>query len=75
MARRTGEIGIRMASGARRETVVRMVLRDILVPAAAGPAIGLPVALGTSKIIESLIFGVKPGDPFALTAALTMDGK
>jgi predicted lysophospholipase L1 biosynthesis ABC-type transport system permease subunit len=69
VARRTGEIGIRMALGAQRGTVVWMVLRDVLVLAVLGLAISLPVAMGTSKLIESLLFGVKPGDPLAMAAA------
>jgi len=72
VARRTSEIGIRMALGARRETVVWMVLRDVLILAIIGLAIGLPVALGASKVIQSLLFGVKPGDPWSLVAALTI---
>jgi predicted permease len=72
VARRTSEIGIRMALGARRETVVWMVLRDVLLLAIIGLAIGLPVALGASKVIESLLFGVKPGDPWSLVSALTI---
>jgi ABC-type antimicrobial peptide transport system permease subunit len=61
-----------MALGARRETVIRMVLRDVLMMAVAGLAIGLPAALGASKLIESLLFGVKPSDPWALAAALAI---
>jgi len=72
VARRTSEIGIRMALGARRETVVWMVLRDVLLLAIIGLAIGLPVALGASKVIQSLLFGVKPGDPWSLVSALTI---
>jgi macrolide transport system ATP-binding/permease protein len=72
VARRTSEIGIRMALGARREAVIRMVLRDVLMMAITGLAIGLPAALGASKLIESLLFGVKPGDPRALAAALAI---
>jgi ABC-type antimicrobial peptide transport system permease subunit len=72
VARRTSEIGIRMALGARRETVVWMVLRDVLVLAIAGLGIGLPAALGASKLVESIIFGVKPGDPWALAFALAI---
>jgi predicted permease len=70
VARRTREIGIRMALGARRETVVWMVLQDVLLLAIIGLAIGLPMALGASKVIESLLFGVKPGDPWSLVSAL-----
>ena len=72
VARRTSEIGIRMALGARRETVVWMVLRDVLMLAIIGLAIGLPIALGASKVIESLLFGVKPGDLWSLVSALTI---
>jgi macrolide transport system ATP-binding/permease protein len=70
VARRTGEIGIRMALGAQRGTVVWMVLRDVLILAILGLAISLPLAFGASKLIESLLFGVKPGDPIALAAAV-----
>jgi ABC-type antimicrobial peptide transport system permease subunit len=72
VARRTREIGIRMALGARRATVGWMVLRDVLMLAIVGVAIGLPAALGASKVIESLLFGVRPGDPWALAAALSI---
>ena len=72
VARRMGEIGIRMALGAQRGTVVWMVLRDVLVLAFLGLAISLPVALGASKFVESLLFGVKPGDPWAMMAAMAI---
>jgi macrolide transport system ATP-binding/permease protein len=72
VARRTGEIGIRMALGAQRGPVLWMVLRQVLVLAAVGLAISLPVALGTSKFVESLLFGMKPNDPLALALAVTI---
>ena len=72
VARRTGEIRIRMALGAQGGTVVWMVLRDVLILAILGVAIGLPAAMGASKLIESLLFGVKPGDPRALAAAVAI---
>jgi macrolide transport system ATP-binding/permease protein len=72
VARRTGEIGIRMALGARRGTVLWMVLRDVLILVIPGLAISLPVALGASKILESLLFGVKPGDPRAIAVAVAI---
>src|SRR5215472_11940721 len=72
VARRTTEIGIRMALGARPKAVVWMVLRDALMLAIVGLAIGLPMALGASKVIDSLLFGVKPGDPWSVVSALTI---
>jgi macrolide transport system ATP-binding/permease protein len=72
VARRTSEIGIRMALGARRDNIVWMVLRDVLMLAIIGLAIGLPMALVASKVIESVLFGVKPGDPWSLVSGLTI---
>jgi ABC-type antimicrobial peptide transport system permease subunit len=72
VARRTGEIGIRMALGAPRSIVIRMVLRQVFILAAVGLAIGLPTALVTSKFVESFLFGMKPNDPLALTLAVTV---
>jgi ABC-type antimicrobial peptide transport system permease subunit len=69
VARRTGEIGIRMALGAQRGAVVWMVLRQALVLAIAGLATGVPIALGTSKFIESFLFDVKPNSPASVLAA------
>jgi macrolide transport system ATP-binding/permease protein len=75
VARRTGEIGIRMALGAQRGGVVRMVLGEVLAMAAVGLAIGMGAALATSKFVESFLYGMKPNDPLALTAAaLTLLG-
>jgi ABC-type antimicrobial peptide transport system permease subunit len=69
VARRTGEIGIRMALGAQRGAVVWMVLRQALALAFVGLAIGAPTALGLSKFVESFLFGVKPNSPAALVLA------
>jgi macrolide transport system ATP-binding/permease protein len=70
VARRTGEIGIRMALGAQRGVVVRMILRQVLVLAAVGLAIGLPAAAGASKLVQSFLFGVRANDPLTLTSAV-----
>jgi len=59
-ARGTGQIGIRMALGAQRRAIVWMVLREVLLFAAVGLAISVPVALGTSRLVASLLFGIKP---------------
>jgi predicted permease len=72
VARRTGEIGIRMALGAQRAVVVRMILRQVLVLAAMGLAIGLPTALGASKLVQSFLFGMTANDPIALTGAVAI---
>jgi len=67
--RRTGEIGIRMALGAQRGSVMRMILRQVLLLAAAGLAIGTAIALDTSKFVKSFLYGVQSNDPVAMTAA------
>jgi predicted permease len=73
VARRTGEIGIRMALGAQRGRVVWMILREVVLLAAVGLAISVPTALAASKLVESFLFGMKPNDPAALIAsALTL---
>jgi len=72
VARRTREIGIRMALGARRGAVVWMVLRDVLLLTGMGLLISVPAALGASKLIESMLFGVKSGDPASMAAAIAI---
>jgi predicted permease len=69
IARRTSEIGIRMALGAKRGRVIWMVLRDVVLLAVAGLAISIPAALAASKLVQSLLFGIKPNDPTALVLA------
>jgi predicted permease len=66
VARRTSEIGIRMALGAQRSRVVWMVLREVALLAAAGLAISVPIAFAASKLVESFLFGMRPNDPLAL---------
>jgi predicted permease len=70
VARRTGEIGIRMALGAQRTRVVGMVLRQVLTLVALGLAIGMPAAFGMAKLAGSLLYGIKPNDPLPLVAAV-----
>ena len=70
VARRTREIGIRMALGAERRRVTWMVLREVCVLAVVGLAIGFPIALASSRLIESFLFAMQPNDPRALTLAI-----
>jgi macrolide transport system ATP-binding/permease protein len=58
-----------MALGAGRGAVIWMVLREVCVLSAIGLAIGVPTALGTSRLIESFLFEIKPNDPRALALA------
>jgi predicted permease len=72
VARRTSEIGIRMALGAQRGVVVWMVLREVCILAATGLAISVPTALAASRLLESFLFGMKPTDPRALLLAIAI---
>jgi ABC-type antimicrobial peptide transport system permease subunit len=69
VARRTSEIGIRMALGAPRAGVLWMVLREVLLIAAAGLAIGIPAAWLATTLIGSFLFEIKPHDPASLAMA------
>jgi predicted permease len=69
VARRTNEIGLRMALGAERRRLIWMVLREVFVMAAAGLAIGVPAALATTKFVKSFLFDMKANDPWAITGA------
>lgn len=72
VARRTREIGIRMALGAGRPNVLWLVMREVLTLAAIGVAIGAPAAWLLSRLVEAQLFGVKPADP--VTMALSALG-
>jgi predicted permease len=69
VSRQTSEIGIRMALGAQRGAVVWMVLRRVLVLAAVGLAISVPVALTASRLVKSFLFETRPNDPATLALA------
>jgi predicted permease len=72
VARRTVEIGVRMALGASRGDVYGIVLKEVGVLLAAGAAAGLPAAVVLGKLIESQLYGVKPHDPLLIAASLTL---
>jgi len=69
VTRRKGEIAIRMALGAPRASVLRLVLRDVVVLLAIGIAAGLAASLAAGRLVTSLLFGVRPRDPVQLAGA------
>ena len=69
VARRTNEIGIRMALGAQGGNIAWMVLRETLVLVIAGLALGVPAALLAARLISTQLFGLSPTDPLTLIAA------
>ena len=69
VSRRTREIGIRMALGANRHSVVWLVMREVLVLAAIGVVIGLGSAWALTRLVASQLYEVKPADPLTLVLA------
>jgi predicted permease len=69
VSRRTREIGLRVALGARRAEVVRMVMRDGFMLTGIGVALGIPAALAASSVLQTMLFGVSSADPIVLTAS------
>jgi predicted permease len=69
VARRTAEIGLRMALGAGRRDVIFTVLRESLVPVVVGVALGLAAAFATTQVVESRLYGLTPTDTATLAIA------
>jgi ABC-type antimicrobial peptide transport system permease subunit len=69
VAQQTNEIGIRIALGADRATVLQWVLRSALQRVAMGLVMGLPLAVGAARFIAAQLYGVSFWDPYALTVA------
>jgi ABC-type antimicrobial peptide transport system, permease component len=69
VTRRTNEIGIRMALGAERRTIVKMILRETFLLVIAGLFIGVPAALIAARFIASQLYGLSAGDPRTFVAA------
>ncbi len=69
VARRTNEIGIRMALGAQKGDVIRLVLQETLLLVLSGIVLGVPAALAAARLVSSRLFGLTPADPLTITAA------
>jgi len=72
VTRRTSEIGVRLAVGARPGQILWLVLRQVVVLAGIGLAIGVPVSLAAARVVESLLYGVAPSSPTVIAAAATV---
>ena len=68
VARRTSEIGVRLALGAQRGRVLRMILRETAVIIAAGVVVGVPAAIALSRLVSAMLFGIQPGDPWLISS-------
>ena len=69
-SQRTHEIGIRMALGADKMTIVRLVLRGAFKMVAVGLLLGIPLAIGAGRLISSQLYGVAGWDPWSLLSAV-----
>jgi predicted permease len=69
VSQRTNEIGIRLALGAARGHIRAMVLRETAWLAVVGVIVGLGIAITLMRLVQSMLYGLKPSDPFSLTAA------
>jgi ABC-type antimicrobial peptide transport system permease subunit len=68
VSRRTREMGIRVALGAQPASVLKLVLRQGIVLALVGAAVGIGVALGVTRYLASMLFDVHPNDPLTIIA-------
>jgi predicted permease len=68
VAQRTTEIGVRIALGAQREQVLKLMLIDGLRPAIVGLVLGVAASIGASRLLQSLLFGTRPLDPIVFIA-------
>ncbi len=74
VARRQNEIGVRIALGANRDRVLRMVLGDVARVVVIGVALGIAGALASGKLVTSFLFGLRPGEPAVLALAALVLG-
>ena len=72
VARRTSEIGLRMALGADRRDVLRLVMRGAFAPVFIGLAVGLPIALLGARFVADQLYKVRPYDPLSILLAVAV---
>ncbi len=72
VARRRKELGIRLALGAQPSLVIWMVMREVLILLAIGLAVGIPAAMLLGRYISSVLYGVKPSDPWMATWTMVL---
>jgi predicted permease len=72
VARRTNEIGLRMALGAQSGDIIKLVLREIGWVVLIGIGIGIPMALAASRLISDILFKLRPDDPFTITLSVAL---
>ncbi|HUJ21968.1 MAG TPA: ABC transporter permease, partial [Bryobacteraceae bacterium] len=72
VARRTNEIGLRMALGARRSNVIWLVMRDALMLVVIGFAVGVPAAAASERLMSQMLFGLGPIDALSIAAGVTV---
>ncbi|HKW02869.1 MAG TPA: ABC transporter permease [Vicinamibacterales bacterium] len=71
VARRRNEIGVRVALGATRGRIVRMIVRETVVLVAIGVAVGIGLAIWSARAAEALLYGLTPSDPWTLSTGVT----
>ena len=72
VARRTAEMGVRLALGASRGTVLRLMLLDSAKVIVPGACVGMAAALAATRFVESILYGLKPTDPATIVAAMAL---
>jgi len=72
VGQRVQEIGVRMALGATRRDVIRLLLRDNLRPVALGLGLGVLGAIASTRVVSAVLYGVSPSDPFAFGGAVAV---
>jgi predicted permease len=70
VARRTKEVGLRMALGAQRGSMIWLVMKEVLLLLTIGLVIGVPAALGLARFVSTQLYGIKPGDPWIAGATI-----